>query len=1548
MTYTAQPEDRELVDLLLAEAGIEQLSAPTIRRDTQNPVPLSRAQRRLWFIQQVAPASPAYNIFCAVRLTGRLNVAALEASLNEVVRRHESLRTSFPDRDGRPTVLVFSGASLDIPIEDLSGLEAGARGEKVTCRTEEEARSPFDLGSAPLIRVRLLRLGELEHVAVLTMHHIISDGWSMNIFLNEFSQLYEGFSRGQPTQLPELTLQYGDFARWEQDWLASAPAAGQRRWWKEHLTGLTPLELPTDRPRPAEPSHRGAVHLFRLPKALVSALKRLGQQEEATLFVTLLAAFSVLLHRYTGQVHIAIGSPIANRHHPEIETLIGYFVNTLVMRCDLSGRPSFLEVLERVRDFAYGAFERQGFPFDELVKELAPPRNAASNPIVQVMFSSDSIRADSWQLPELTVTPVDVQIRLAKFDLLLSMSELPDGLLGAFEYSTDLFDAETIRRMASHFTMLLEAIATDKDTRVATLPMLGADERRQLLKTWNDTGAAYPREDCVARSFGRQARQTPDAIALEFSGRLLTYAELNVRSNQVAHRLISMGVGPGTRVAVFLERSVEMIVGVLGILKAGGAYVPLDLSYPEQRLRFMLDDCGAAVLVTQDHLRPRLSDQNVRVLWLDPDCAIVVGESGENPDLRCSGDQLAYVIYTSGSTGIPKGVAVPHQAVTRLVRDPNFIQLDPTDRVAQASNASFDAATFEIWGALLNGARLVGIDGSVVLSPPRFAACLRNQGITTLFLTTALFNQMARDEPAAFQPLRNLLFGGEAVDPQPVRRVLQHGPPRRLLHVYGPTENTTFSTWHLVQEVPEATNRVPIGLPVSGTQAYVVDRNLALVPVGVPGEVYLGGAGLAHGYHCRPDLTAERFIPNPFDECPGSRLYKTGDLARRLADGSIEYLGRRDDQVKIRGFRVELGEIESVLLQHPSVCETVLTTHGDETGRLQLVAYIVAAENHQLIRAELRDYLRTRLPPFMVPAHFIQMERMPLTVNGKVDKSALPALPADQTEVEHVGRAPRDERERTLTGALEVILRRNAISIDDDYFELGGDSITAIQVVSRVRRAGWNLTVHDLFRNPTVAGLAPHLTRAERAKAPGLLTGVVPLTPIQKWFFANYEGDLHHFNQALLTSCADHVSEAALRSVLRRVQHHHDMLRATYRKIGTAFEQIIAGDDLPVSLEVLDLSESADYAQLMAVAIEKVQRGFNLATGPLMRAVLFRLRESDRLLVVIHHLVVDGVSWRILLEDFRRGYRQCLQGEEIDFGPKTHSYKDWADHLLAISESRTVLDERAYWLSVDDREVPELPRDFAVSQPNLHGECQTVSFQLSAANTQRLLTRSHRAHHTEINDLILTAFGLALKAWHGNAATLITLEGHGREPLHADIDLSRTVGWFTCLYPFRLALPHEDLGSQIEHVSRSLRSVPHKGLSFGVLSHLTPAGSHPELTALGRCRIAFNYLGRFDEENGDPFLAAPESCGQTVGARLTRVHDLDVSGIVAGGRLSVSTLFHPQRHKRETIVALMTAFERNLLDIVGHCTGGEEGGIDGNYTCSRIPADDYDRILRNL
>ena len=1078
----------------------------------ESPKLLSFAQQRLWLLAQLQGSSAAYNMPIALQLNGNLNIDALHSSLADLLNRHDSLRMYFPTVTGQPQVAIRSLDEIAVlTVQDCRELGNGNKGEldldtqcpNIQDLIDAHAQEHFDLNTGPLFKAKLLQLEEQKSVLAINMHHIISDGWSMGIFLRELWQAYTAYSQGQTPTFASLPIQYSDYAAWQRHWLQGEVLEKQINYWKHQLGDASPLlELPTDYPRPAQQSYRGDRYIYSLSPELTAAVNAFSQQQGVSLYMTLLATLSILLSRYSRQEDLCIGSPIANRTHSQTEGLIGFFVNTLVMRQQIKLELSFIEFLQQTRQTCLDAYAHQDVPFDVLVEKLRPERSMSYNPLFQVMFTLENNASPDLDLSGLDTELLGVKGAIAKFDLTLMVMEYDNQLNCSWEYATDLFEKSSIRRMAEQFEVMLKGIIDNPNQPINTLPLMTAVELLQLQR-WNQTQTDYPHDKTLVELLETQVAKTPNHIAVSFESHVrgnreqgtgnskeLTYQQLNQKANQLAHYLIqNFQIQPDTLIGICVERSVEMIIGLLGILKAGGAYVPIDSNYPQERIKLMLADCGTSVLLTQSFLLDQLplSKQKnpPQVICLDEET--FAEESIENPCPQSTPNDLAYVIYTSGSTGTPKGVAVPQKAVNRLVLNTNYLQIQPTDQVAQAANIAFDAATFEIWGALLNGATLVGITQDVLLSPQKFAAYIQETEISILFLTTALFNQLVSVVPQIFNSLRCLLFGGEAVDPKTVEQVLIQGSPQRLLHVYGPTENTTFSSWYLVEDVPGRAITIPIGRAIANTQLYILDNYLQPVPIGLPGELHISGAGLARGYLNRPDLTSEKFMEiELFGKT--ERIYKTGDLARWKPDGNIEFIGRIDSQVKLRGFRIELGEIESILWQYPSVKEAIVTLHKTENNQ-SLVAYVTGITSD--LSTPLKNYLKSRLPDYMIPAQIMVLEELPLTPNGKIDRKA---LPAPNGIFEGLYTAPRNDVELQLAQVWSAILERPEIGIYENFFDLGGHSLLAIKLLNHIQEVfGQQLALSSLFQNPTIAQLAQQLGHTEIQHSNTDLVSLQPL-----------------------------------------------------------------------------------------------------------------------------------------------------------------------------------------------------------------------------------------------------------------------------------------------------------------------------------------------------------------------------------------------------------------------------------------------------------------------
>lgn len=1072
---------------------------PILPISRETTLPLSFSQEQLWFLSQMEGGGVAYNIPLAFELTGTLHIPALEQSLTEILRRHEALRTTFPVVDGSPVQRILPPRPFHLPVVDLRSLPAGDRRAEVDRLATAEAQRPFNLAGDLLLRGQLLQLEADACVLLLTMHHIASDGWSLALLRKELAVLYPTFLQGATSPLEPLPVQYADFAHWQQHWLEGDFVEQQLAYWKQQLAGAPPLlELPADHSRPAVQSFRGGTESCLLDAELTHQLKQLSQRTGTTLYMTLLAAFSTLLSRYSGHQDIVIGSPVANRKRSEIESMIGFFINLLGLRVDLTGNPTFLELLGRVKQVALDAYANQDVPFAQVVEALQPERNLSYSPVFQVLLILQNMPAESLNLPGLDVSPLRVDHGTSKYDLTLMVEETDAGLVADFEYNGDLFERETIIRMIGHFQVLLRAIASHPEHPIADLPLLTEAERHQLLVQWNDTEMPYPPESCIHQLFESQVERTPDAIALVFEEQPLTYRELNQRANQLAHYLRSIGVGPESLVGICLERSLEMVVGLLGVLKAGGSYVPLDPAYPRDRLALMIEDSQLPLLLTQTTLCHQFLEQNVRIVCIDADWEAIAQQPNPNPNSGVGSDNLAYTIYTSGSTGKPKGVQLCHRTVVNFLNSMRHQPgLTAEDVLLAVTTISFDIAVLELYLPLMVGARAVIASREVASDAARLSALLEQSRATLLQATPATWRMLISGGWSGDRNLK-MLCGGEALPRDLADQLLARGGS--LWNMYGPTETTV---WSATCQVNPGTGAVPVAGPIANTQIYVLEElpqgAVRPVPVGIPGEVHIGGDGLARGYLNRPELTAQRFIPDPFTHKPGARLYKTGDLARFRPDGTLEFLGRIDNQVKLRGFRIELGEIESLLERHPGIKQAVAVVREDVPGDQRLVAYLTVKNDAPPTATELRQFLKQQLPAYMVPAGFVVLERFPLTPNGKVDRKALPvpdlSLSGDD---QSPCAAPRNELERQLVALWEEALRVKPVSIHDDFFELGGHSLLAVRMWAQVEQlVGRSLPLSTLVSAPTIAQLAETLAPASSSAQPANRKSIVRLKPGQ-------------------------------------------------------------------------------------------------------------------------------------------------------------------------------------------------------------------------------------------------------------------------------------------------------------------------------------------------------------------------------------------------------------------------------------------------------------------
>ncbi|HEX8149380.1 MAG TPA: amino acid adenylation domain-containing protein [Pyrinomonadaceae bacterium] len=1499
---------------------------------------LSPTQEGMLFQCLYAPGSDIYFEQFCYTFGGSLHGPTLREAWRRVVERHPALRTSFHwEEIDKPLQVVRRRVEVPWRELDWRGLSPSQQEQKLEDFLRDDRAVGFDLTQAPLLRLTLIRVADdLQHF-VISSHHIMCDGWSVTLVFGEVSAFYDELRHGRAAQVGRPRA-YREYVAWLQRQDLSQAEA----FWRETLRGFTfPTRLYVDAAPGAQASPEGAYGLqhYRFSKEETTALDRFAQGNQLTLNTLVQGAWALLMSRHSGEEDVVYGMTVSGRSGGlgDMASMVGLFINTLPVRVRVEPRERLTAWLGRLQLLLAELRQYEHCPLGEILGWSEVARGLPLLQSILVFENYPLLKNLGGEADDLKV------VGLRSFEKnnfpLTGLAQPGEELLLKISYDRARFADDVVARLLGQWRTVLSGMLADPGQAVSRVPWLDEAERRLVLFDWNRTRTEYPREGYVHQLFEEQAAGRPEATALLSGSERVTYGELNRRANRLAHHLRSLGVGPEVRVGICVERSVEMVVGLLGILKAGGAYVPLDPEYPPARLDFMLEEASAAVLVTEDRWLDRLSARFAQVVCIDEDWdALIAPQSEEDPEGLNTPDDLVYILYTSGSTGTPKGVCVNHRGVVRLVKGTDYAAMDSGEVFLQLAPLTFDASTFELWGSLLNGATLA-------LAPPSTPSlaeideALSRYQVTTLWLTAGLFHLMVDERPEALARLRQMLAGGDVLSAPHVRKYLRRAGRGRLINGYGPTESTTFACCYATRNPDSFGESVPIGRPIANTQAYVLDRHMEPCGVGVAGELYIGGDGLARGYLNGAALTAERFLPHPFADEPGARLYRTGDRARRLADGMLEFVGRLDEQIKVRGHRVEPGEVEAVLRSHPRVREcAVAATERTAAGR-RLVGYVVARPSETLDADGLRDFLRRKLPEHLVPSDFVLLDALPLNANGKVDRAALPA-PGDQAPeraAAHV--APRDATERTLADIWAEVLGVERVGVTDNFFGLGGDSILSIQIVAKAERAGIQITHKQLFECQTIekiaaatTAVAPGSVRHEQ----GLVTGEVPLTPVQRWFFEQNLCDPHHFNQALLLRAKKALDPSLLKEAFGHLLRHHDALRLRFEQVGGAWRQVIAGEPDEVPFARADLSgldEGEQAARVQELAAE-AQAGFRLEQPPLLRAVCFDLGPArpQRLLIVIHHLLVDGISWRILLEDLESAYENLSSGREPALPAKTTSFKEWARQLAEFGRTPAVKDELPYWVEVSRRGGDggaAIPVDNAQGE-NTGASAARVSVSLSAAETRALLQGAHRAFDAQVNDLLLTALARAFNGRQGGRGLLLDLEGHGREEVVEGADLSRTVGWFTTIFPVRLELEDAaDALGAVRRVKEQLRTIPRRGIGYGLLRYLCDdAAAADALRSLPQATVGFNYLGQLGQmfEASRLFALADEDPGPGRSPRARRSHLIEVDAAVLGEELHAGWSYSENVHRRATVERLAGAFLESLREIAARCASAGAAG----------------------
>ena len=1466
--------------------------------------PLSFGQKRLWFLEQLHPGSGAYNISGAVQLRGKLNEQHVREALLQLVMRHEALRTSFPRGEVEAVQSIVAEGTIDLQISEVSEPGGEAQERQIQAIACEEAAQGFDLQRAPLMRVRLIRCGPERNVLVLTMHHIVSDGWSIGILLSEFCTLYRALEEHREECLAELPLQYADYSQWQQQRLQGTRLERDREFWRRELQEARELELPLDRPRPAQGSFRGCTHHFEIASELLERLRDLSRQHRATLFASLLTAFNALLYRYTGQTDILIGTPVSGRQRSETHGIVGLLLNTIPLRNRVAPRESFAAALEAIRHRTALALSHSELPLEQLIASLELPRSVDRNPLFQVTFALQPDPLGRIAIPGLGIAPVRLTRVPVRFDLEVDFFEDADRLRGAVLFSEDLFDGASIARLVRHYQRVLEQAVRDPERPIAEFQLLSDTERHQLIVECNRTAAAYPEHSCVHELFVAQVARTPEALAVIRGKDMLSFAELERHANQLAWHLHSLGVKPETAVGLCLESSPDLLIGLLGILKVGGAYVPLDPDYPRERLTYMLADADAVAVVTDTTLEERVSRQGLETVRLDALRGALANYPDSAPGVPVDPDGLAYIMYTSGSTGKPKGVMVPHRGVVNYL---SYIRSAyRTDRGQGApvnTSIGFDATVTSLLGPLVGGTPVRFLSAGHPIEALHGLMSVIPE-LTLVKLTPSHLEGLSAFSPdASLGEPRALIIGGEMLRAATLRTWRKRLPRTRLINEYGPTEAVVGCATYEVGADLDLHGAIPIGVPISNARLFVLDDHQEPVPVGVAGELYVGGAGLARGYRSRGGLTAERFVPSPFGH--GERLYRTGDRARFLADGNLDYLGRLDQQVKVRGHRIELGEIEAALLAQPGIRQAVVVTREKERGALEIVACVVPGSAAPPNVRDLRAGLSCTLPGYMIPEHIFVLEELPLSAHGKLDRNALPLSTCIPEEAAYV--PPATSTEQKLARIWAEVLHHERLSVHDNFFAFGGDSIRALEVCGRAQQENLTVSPRLLLKHQTVATLAQAIDVAcTPVEAPSLEQAPFPLTPIQTTWLGD-SAPTERYSQWILLSGAQTIDLERLQMALNGLVTHHAALRLRLERSAAGWMQrYIAAGKVPIVIHEVSRSQTVPRVDGWEPALAGQHASFALlenSQSPLIRAVLLReAGHPDRLILIAHHFAVDGVSWRILLEDLNTLYE--ARDGRIQLTVST-SWAQWAAQLEQAVRARVFQEERLRWLGILQHAVAPLPvrSGFALGA-NTYGGCATRALGLGQQASAQLVAQAARHAPLSVQYLLVAAVFLSVSEWTGANSLRLDVESHGRDHPFDELDVTRTVGWFTAIYPVLLVKEsRQDPLETLRRVRSAFRELKHSGLAFGVLQSFASVAGPERTTWSRRSQILFNYLGHFGKASGT-FQLARE--GGSLSADPIRLRDYLIEAVAAfhQGQLQISLSYCPQAHAESEIDAL--------------------------------------------
>lgn len=1483
-----------------------------LKVDHGKKAPLSYAQQQMWLLDQMNPGSVSYTVSNVMLFSVKIDPEILSKAIAEVIRRHETLRTTFSAIDGKPFQVINNPSDVSVPEVDLTQLPAKNRDRAAQKQIRDQARILWDLENGPLFRYQLIKIGEEKFLLAMTLHHITTDGRSMGILSNEIQTFYRTFKDGKPSPLKELSIQYADYAIWQRDYLRGEKIKPHLDYWKRKLDDTSILEIPTDHPRPQVNRYRGGQVSIFMDKSLVHGMRDLALKEGATIFMALLASFQLLLARYTGQDDICVGTPTANRSQQKLEQLIGYFINTLVIRTKIEGNPSFRQLLNSVRTSCVEAYDHQDVPFEKLVDRLGVQRDLSHNPLFQVLFVHQKLAEEEG--PTTHSRQERAEQETANFDLVLNAQESMDSLECKFIYNSDLFEKSTIQHMGERLELLIRQCISQPDQALSQTSMLLPSERTQILNSFSLEETTEQETRFAHQVIEDHAKRNKDKVAIRLGDETLTYGKLNEQSSQMAHYLKTLGVGPESIVGWCVERTPEIFIGLLGIMKSGGTFLPLDPALPRERMEYMLKDTAASLVLTQKKLMDKIPENLCDIVLLDETQDKIASYDKVAPDNCVQAENMAYIIYTSGSTGLPKGVMVEHRNLAKLISSqiPNF-NVTTESRVLQTLSLSFDAALGEIFRTLMAGGTLHLAHKDDLMPGLPMIELLKEQKITSVAVSAAALAALPKVSPE-LKALKNLTVGGDTCSPELVAHWSKN---RRFMNAYGPTETTIGATlaanW-------DPDSKPPLGRPLPNVEVYILDRWMQPVPVGTPGELFIGGVGVTRGYLNRPDQTAASFVPHPFTDKPGERLYRTGDLLRWLPDGKLDFLGRMDHQVKIRGYRIELSEIESVLNRHPKVGQVVVVVHKTN-GVKRLAAYVTPMAKEKPKSGELRLFLKDSLPDYMVPAFLIICDSFPLTVNGKIDKNALPKPSSEQLQLEQEYVAPKSDLEKLISGIWGDVLGIEKVGVQSNYFELGGDSIMSIRVVARITEAGYQLSLKEMFTHQTVRELAAVLSEGSSVVTAeqGMVTGDVPLTPVQQWFFEQESDNPHFFNQWMAIPCPPALDSDKMHDALARVMDHHDALRMRYKKSDTGQWSQWNSDILePVPFSEVDLSAVPDSEcpAIIQKEYQKLQCSLDLEKGSLFQVCWFNPgpQQPGRLLVVVHHIVMDIVSWTSLIEDLMLVYRQIDSSKEVRLPVKTSSFKQWALVLEEYAHSETLKKELPYWLRLSQHPLHPLPVDFPDSDHGL-STSRSILVEMEPFQTDQLLNAVTPFFETRFSDLLLAALVIAVNRFSGNKQVQIKVEGQGREDVGEELNLSRTLGWFTSFYPMSFRVDTDNsLEEQIRAILDRIGEVPNRGIGYSILRYLNHKKDiQNQINNIPQSEIAFNYSGQSGADNSDSKQLSKSDAdfwamlGETGKIQLEesdqglRRHLIEIGAGIIDNRLTVRFIYGGKRFKEQSI-----------------------------------------------